>query len=362
MSIAVLVLLLVLLSKLVNGAAGVVTNSRKRLDPDSHARMIFDRMATDVDQMVKRKDVDYIFYKNTGPSVVNDAMFFYSKAPAYYNTNPAPSDAAKGAVRLIGYRINSSLQLERLGKGLTWDGAAPNPGGAMFLTYSSPTSNPSSTISGSWVSGTWVSGNWAAIVGTPANNYADGVDGAYNVISDQAYRMEIAFVLNDGTVSTKPVVTAQPATWPSTPNPAPAYYTASTSDPASTNDSDQTHPTVYTVGSRWLNTSSNQAFICASAIPGVAIWSRIGIQDVSAIVVAIALLDPTSQKIVTNRASMVGALADPTDADLQAAPPRLMAQTWLNAVTSQNFASTSGIPSAAASQVRVYQRYFYLNR
>src|SRR5256885_4294333 len=113
LSIVVLVLLVVMLFGLINSTASVVTNSRKRIDPDAHARMIFDRIATDFDEMVKRKDVDYIFYKNLapGPPAINDAMFFYSKAPAYYNTSPIPSDAAKGAVRLIGYRINSSLQL-----------------------------------------------------------------------------------------------------------------------------------------------------------------------------------------------------------------------------------------------------------
>jgi hypothetical protein len=38
----------------------------------------------------------------------------------------------------------------------------------------------------------------------------------------------------------------------------------------------------------------------------------------------------------------------------------LMAQVWGNAITSSNFATASGIPPTAASQVRIYQRYFYL--
>jgi hypothetical protein len=62
---------------------------------------------------------------------------------------------------------------------------------------------------------------------------------------------------------------------------------------------------------------------------------------------------------------MVGALLDPTDADFQVTPPtppKLMAQTWLGAVNSSTFAQTSGVPKAAASQVRIYQRYFYLKK
>ena len=57
----------------------------------------------------------------------------------------------------------------------------------------------------------------------------------------------------------------------------------------------------------------------------------------------------------------VNALRDLTPADLASSPPKLMAQTWNNAVNSSTFAATVGIPQSAASQVRIYQRYFYLN-
>jgi hypothetical protein len=80
--------------------------------------------------------------------------------------------------------------------------------------------------------------------------------------------------------------------------------------------------------------------------------------------VALAILDNGSRKFVTNASQMDFALPDPTTQDLTTTPPnppKLMAQTWNAAVNSTNFASKSGIPQAAASQVRIYQRTFYLN-
>jgi hypothetical protein len=58
---------------------------------------------------------------------------------------------------------------------------------------------------------------------------------------------------------------------------------------------------------------------------------------------------------------MIGALADPTESDLTATPPKLMAQTWTSAMKSLSFAQNCGIPKVAAGQIRIYQRYFYLN-
>jgi hypothetical protein len=279
---AVLVLLLLVVTQLINSTSATTVNGSKHMDADSHARMIFDRMAIDFDKMVKRNDVDYAFLKRTG----NDAMWFYSEAPAYFTGSPSVS--ARSTVSLVGYRINSSYQLERLGKGLEWDGIPTSTlgGSVVFLTYPLGSTIP--------LAASTLVGNWPTTVTTTST------DPDYNVLSDQAYRLEFCFQLRDGTLSTNPYI-----------------------PPATT-----------------IN----------------------GFKDVSAIVVAIAILDNSSRKIVKKDLTNSN-LLDSTVADqmISALPDAMsgtsVAQTWNNG----NYLTQSGLPAGAAAQIRIYQRAVYLN-
>lgn len=277
-SMAVLILLLAIVAQMMTSASATITSSRKYMDADSQARMIFDRIAADLSKLVKRADVDYIFDKQNA----NDSLFFYSEAPGYFDSSPGAS--AKSPVSLVGYRINSNNQLERLGKGLTWDGApgAAAGGSPVFLTFpdGSTTPDPLSTIAG----------NWPALAS----------DSNYHILSSQTYRLEIAFLIKPFTEANG---TVRPAVLSNTPW-----------------DTRQGHTTVN------------------------------GLQDVSAIVVAIAILDDTSRKIVNNTSQMVGALPDSTDATP-------IAQTWADS----NYLTDSGLIPAAAGRIRIYQRYFPLD-
>src|ERR1700720_2005678 len=58
-SVGVLVLLVLLATQLLNSAATITILGHKRMDADSQTRQLFDRMAIDFAQMVKRSDVDY---------------------------------------------------------------------------------------------------------------------------------------------------------------------------------------------------------------------------------------------------------------------------------------------------------------
>jgi hypothetical protein len=347
---SILTLLIVFVAQLVSSASAVTTASRKHMDADAQARLVFDRMAVDFGRITKNKSVDAVFYKNkaSGSSAFNDAMFFYSEAPSYFANSPSATQ--RGSVALIGYRINSSLQLQRLGKGLTWDGVSTTTaaGGMISLSYlaNSAVPDPASTILGNW--------NKTNLLGTttgaPKSNsaFSDGGDNDYNVLSDQVYRMEILFLLTDGTISNKPVTNPTTSTNNLTATSAPTAVSGSG------------------VNSRWYDTTTGIGYVCTSAtVSGATVtnasWNRIGIQDVSAIIVALAILDNGSRNLISNGSQMDSALLDPTDSDLTATPPKLMAQTWDTAVNSTNFASKSGIPQAAASQVRIYQRAFYLN-
>lgn len=84
------------------------------------------------------------------------------------------------------------------------------------------------------------------------------------------------------------------------------------------------------------------------------------LKDVAAIVVGLVVLDAASQKIV-DIAKVSEAFADPTAAELAANPPTLMAKRWRGQLLSGDVAKSAGIPQAAASQIRIYERHFYLN-
>ena len=123
---AVLVLLILMVAQIMSGATRTTGQSRQRLDADSEARMIFGRMAGDFARLVNRKDIDFLFIdKQAG----NDQLFFFSEAPAVTPTAASATDPTQ-PVALVGYRISTDYQLERLGKGLTWGGTPPD--GAVF--------------------------------------------------------------------------------------------------------------------------------------------------------------------------------------------------------------------------------------
>src|SRR6266567_2289510 len=63
-TMSVLVLLVFLFTQLLNSAATTMTLGNKRMDADSQARQLLDRMAIDFDQMLKRSDISY--YVKTG--------------------------------------------------------------------------------------------------------------------------------------------------------------------------------------------------------------------------------------------------------------------------------------------------------
>lgn len=80
-----------------------------------------------------------------------------------------------------------------------------------------------------------------------------------------------------------------------------------------------------------------------------------GFRDVAAIVVAIGVLDSNSNVIVDpNNTSLAKALRDAEDG-------KDIMSSWVSVINDPNFATLANIPKPAASAVRVYQRYFYLN-
>src|SRR6266478_5558883 len=206
-TMGVLVLLVFLFTQLLTGAATIITLGHKRMDADSEARQVFDRMALDFAQMVKRNDVDY-FAKNTvapnsvgGPMNGNDQIAFYSSAPGYY-----PATGSQSPVSLVAYRVNSDStsssynKLERLGKGLVWNAVSTTDTPVVFIPIpvasplslgdvptQTPTPTPTPAANPAW---------------PQAGNMAP--DASYEVIGPQVFRFEYYYLLKTGAFSNIP--------------------------------------------------------------------------------------------------------------------------------------------------------------
>lgn len=269
-AVAVLGLLVMMVTQLVQSGSMAIAGSRKNLSADAQAREVFSRFALDVAQMAKRVDMDAIFSDQDG----NKKIFFYSESPGF-----ASSSNNLSPISLVGYRVGANAGLERLGKGLPWSGT----GHPAFLTYSSTTSSaePQSTLAGAWSS---------AVGASPTY---DGTDTDYHPLAPGVFRFEYCFQKKDGS------------------------YTL-VRDPSK------------------------------------------GFRDVSAIVLSVAVLDGDSRKIASDTSKLADALPSPTASDLASA--KLPAEIWQTLVNNNAaFASSAGIPAAAAQRVRIYQRAFPLN-
>src|SRR5438874_11198954 len=97
-SITVLALLFLLISRLFNSASALTTSGNKRMDVDGQARPVLDRIAVDLAQMIKRPDVDYYLKSPSNSQTGNDQIAFYSVVPGYNATSASP-------VSLVAYRI-----------------------------------------------------------------------------------------------------------------------------------------------------------------------------------------------------------------------------------------------------------------
>ncbi len=268
-ALAVLSLLVVLVAQMVGSASVLTAGSHKRMDADDEARMVLDRMASDIHQMVRRPDISPLFVPNTG----NDEFYFLSRAPGYF-TNSNNSGLA-----LVGYRVATN-GLQRLAEGQSWD----------VLGF---TNGPVST---------------------------NGVNETnYDTIAPSVFRMEYALLMKQGSTNTTNSI----------------------------------------IGTNLSVNGANVYFKTNNAGQSM--------NDVAAIVVAVAILDQGSQKILSGDAAtqLSKVAADMEDAVTNNMASGLIAGSTNNGIPIASWTSkalsTSEIPQAAArSQIRVYQRTFPL--
>jgi hypothetical protein len=286
-TISVLVVLVLLFTQLINSAATVAILGHKRMDADSEARQVLDRMAVDFAQMVKRTDVDYYVKSANQQRQQNDQLAFYGAVPGYY-----PSSGASSPVSLVAYRVNSNPasssynKLERLGKGLVWNGVSTTDTPVVFLPF---------TISSTWCQ--------ATISGTPSATCTGTPDPNYEVIGPDVFRFEYYYLLTNGALLDAP---------------------------------------------------------CLGSNCTVNAW-----QDVAAIVVDIAVIDPRSKGLLRDdqiatfngNSGLTNFLVDFSQDKNR---PGELVNAWQSKLNS--VIRGTSVPRQAASAIRFYERYFYLNQ
>ena len=268
-SIAVLTILVLLTTALVNGASRVTTLAHKRMDTDASARQLLDRISLDFSQMVKRSDLDYYAKNSQAPNSIGGAMTGNDQI-AFYSTVPGYSSGAAGAISLVAYRINSQNRLERMAKGLLWNGASTSNTPAVFLPL---------TISTAWP--------------TAIDRASSDTD--YELIGPQVFRFEYYYQLNNGTLSSTP----------------------------------------WNVGAGHNSVS--------------------GMRDVTAIVVAIGLIDPKS-KILTSDAQLGTLSTSLNDFSNSMGPGDLLNQWQLS------IDGNTSLPRTVLQAIRFYERYSYISK
>ncbi len=278
---AVLVMLVVLVAEMVSSASLVTKQSSRQMDADDEARMVFDRMAGDFQQMLRRADVNPLFLATNG----NDQFYFYSQAPGY-STNSGTN--VNSEIALVGYMVTTN-GLARLGAQQSWD----------TLIFSS-------------LSNTLIT-NVEQITNSDLST-----NPSFHVIAPSVFRMEFALRMKPG----------------STNNPGlpPAYQSGVTTN--GTNVYFQTN-------------NAGQS-----------------LNDVAAIVVALGILDQTSQVILQDTQGQLNLVATnmPDAGTNNSASGGLLTGPSTNGIAADqwitNALQVSGLPAAARSQIRVYERTF----
>jgi type II secretory pathway component PulJ len=334
-SVAVLAIIIFMLGRLATNSVAVTRTSSKHIDTDTQARAVLDRMALDFGRMLKRTDVDIYVkapagYRNPKahcpngcqkllPSEQgNDQMAFFSQVPGYQ-----VSAGSQSPLSLVAYRINNNpnsaryLQLERMGKGLLWNGVSNTTTGSNppYPIVFIPGQIQKELNNSPGANNPW-SVPWSAAIYNDNTAKSTDNDGAYEAIGPGVFRLEYYYLLKDGSISSAPRITGA-VNW---------------------GDSSQT-----------LSAKIN-AF-----------------SDVEAIAVVIAVIDPAGRSLVYPNAlfNLMSDMADFADArglGLGAQKIGDVENSWNQAV--QSAVSTgrtsdgSAFPPAAASAIRIYNRYF----
>jgi prepilin-type N-terminal cleavage/methylation domain-containing protein len=228
-SIVVVVIITLIASQVMTSATAITRTGNKHFDTDTQARVVLDRMALDFAKMVKRTDVDYYIkqpnkYNGHGNGhgcgqgrngdKGSDQIAFYSQVPGYY---PSTTAAEQSPISLVVYRVNEGSnasdrygRLERMAKGLLWNGVENTTGNSakypiVFTTGQFPSSTqgscPYAGTTGFWA----VSpnqGGWSAAICNDNGQWSQ--DNDYEVLGPGVFRFEYYYLLKNGRVTDWP--------------------------------------------------------------------------------------------------------------------------------------------------------------
>lgn len=294
-AMSILTLLLIFVTQLMNATTAVTTAGNKHMDADAAARALLDRMAFDFGAIVKRNDVDYYLKgrpdANSQPG--NDQIAYYSEVAGYY-----PEQQDESPVSLVAYRLNPETdRVERLGKGLLWNGASSAYSPMVFLPVPIasplpsplPSPTPTEAVSPAW----------------PQAASMDP-DDDYEPIGPEIFRFEYYYVLKGRTF---PDGTVLPSILSEVP---------------------------------WdIRPPLNHEQVS-------------GLQDVAAIGVVVAVVDPKTRVLLSD--SDLETLAGNLEDFSENMEPGELESKWQTAVNG------SSLPRIASSAIRIYGRTFYLGK
>ena len=212
-SIVVVVIIVLMATQFMTSTTAVTRNAHKHFDTDTQARTVFDRMALDFAQMLNRTDLDYYIkqrnrYNGHGNGhgwgqgkngdKGSDQIAFFSAVPGYY-----PSGYTVGQqspISLVAYRVTESnpsdpayCRLVRMAKGLGWNALDSNPN-SNSTTQPYPIVFLPQTIAG-------VGRPWVAAINNSNNcnnSLNNSCDPDYELIGPGVIRFEYFYLLKDG--------------------------------------------------------------------------------------------------------------------------------------------------------------------
>jgi type II secretory pathway pseudopilin PulG len=314
-SVSVLVLVVFLAAQAIKSAATVTALGQKQMDTDGQARQLLDRMAIDFAQMIKRSDVDY-YVKSSATTPQRRVPQQGNDQIAFYSAVPGyyPATGLQSPVSLVAYRVNS-------GSTSPWYNKMERLGKGLVWNAVSTTDTPVVFMPipiASPLPNAELPLPTPNPLPTPAWPQAGNMaaDSAYEMVGPQIFRFEYYYLRKDGSFSDNPLISP--------------HITLS------------------------------------------------GMQDVAAIVVDIAVIDPRSKVVVSDcfLAKLNGAPPPPGCSGSQAlidwgntsctgcptqtqwqTTPGLLAAQWRSSID----ANTVGLPKLAQSGIRVYERFIYLS-
>ena len=257
-AMAIFLCMAVMVASIVGGVSQIAGQSQRRMSVDGGVRQSLSRISADFSRAIIRSDLPFRIEKKPG----NDDLMFFAAAEGY--------SAGRG-ITMLGYQVtNASLQ--RGAEATTWTAS-----GATALSFTSVTNAVSS------------------------NSYLLIDSSNYEILEPDIFRMEVAFLMGDGTIQSTVGTNAGSTT-----------YIANFASTARTDSSDVIRAVIVTVA---------------------AVDSR-----------ARELMTPSEYSQLANNFSDATAGSDPLTA-------------WKGYLTN----SAVVLPQPVREGIRIYQRYIYIN-